>query len=116
MVSVWLELVDSLGLWLSDDLTLSDLFLSASSSDSDSVDDVALLGSVSQASGLLDSGWSGASVDDRELSVLPGSHSEDEAHNVGLLLSPKLVQVSVCSHFGLQITVFMDIKEKFNWS
>lgn len=91
VVSDWLDLVDTLGLWLSDDLSLGDLFLSATSPDSDSVDDVTLLGSVTESPGLLNSGWSGASVDDWELSVFPSSESEDEVHHVGLLLSPKLV-------------------------
>jgi hypothetical protein len=51
--------------------TLGDRLLSVSSSDSDSVDNVALLGLVAQSSSLVGSRRSGCSVDDGELSVLP---------------------------------------------
>ena len=77
-VSGELELNNTLVGGLTADDTLSDGLLSASSSDSDSVDDVTLLGLVAESSGLIGSGRSGASVDGGELSVFPGSKTEDE--------------------------------------
>jgi len=77
-VSGELELDDTLVGGLTADDTLSDGLLSASSSDSDSVDDVTLLGLIAESSGLIGSGRSRASVDSGELSVFPGSKTEDE--------------------------------------
>ena len=88
--SVGLELVDTLVDGLAVDNTLGDRSLAATTSDSDSVDHVALLGLVAELAGLISAGGSVALVDDGELSVLPGSHSEDESENIRLLLSPEL--------------------------
>jgi len=93
-----LQTGDTLMLGLSADDTLGDGSLSASSSDSNSVDHVSLLPLEAQLSGLLGSGGSGASVHDGKLSVLPGSHSQDESHQVRVLLFPKLFEIFVSSH------------------
>ena len=69
--SVGLELVDTLVDGLSVDDTLGDGSLAATTSDSNSVDHVALLGLVSELSGLIGAAGSVALVDHRELSVLP---------------------------------------------
>lgn len=96
--SGWLELVNSLVDWLTVDNTLWDGSLSASSSDSNSVDHVTLLSLVTELSGLIESAWSVDFVDDWELSVLPWSHSHDESENIWLLLSPQLFKIFVSSH------------------
>ena len=93
-----LKLVDTLVDWLSVDDSLGDWSLSATSSDSDSVDNVSLLGLVTELSGLIDSAWSVDLVDDGKLSVFPRSHSEDESEHIRLFLSPKLFEVLVGSH------------------
>ncbi len=62
--SGWFELVDTLVNGLSVNNTLGDWSLSATSSDSDSVDDISLLGLVSELSGLINSAWSVGLVDD----------------------------------------------------
>ena len=69
--SARLELVDTLvdGLTVND--TLGDWSLSTTSSDSDSVDHVSLLGLVSELSGLISTTGSVALVDDGKLSVFP---------------------------------------------
>ena len=69
--SARLELVDTLvdGLTVND--TLGDWSLSTTSSDSDSVDHVSLLGLVSELSGLVGTTWSVTLVNDGELSVFP---------------------------------------------
>lgn len=66
-----LQVVDTLSDGLTVGSTLGDGLLPVTSSDSDSVDYVALLGLVTQSSSLVGSGRSGCSVDDGELSVLP---------------------------------------------
>lgn len=65
------QLVDTLVNGLSVNNTLGDGLLSATSSNSDSVDDISLLGLVTELSGLIDSAWSVNLVDNGELSVLP---------------------------------------------
>ena len=69
--SVGLELVDTLVNGLAVNDTLGDGSLAASSSDSDSVDHVALLGLVTELSSLVNATGSVDQVDDGELSVLP---------------------------------------------
>ena len=74
--------------------------LPVSSSNSNSVDEVALLGLVPQSPGLVRSGRTRSSVDDSELTVLPASDSRDELENVRLLLRVELRKVLVSSHFA----------------
>ena len=93
-----LELVDTLVDGLAVDDALGDGSLAATSSNSDSVDHVALLGLVAELSGLVDAAGSVNLVDHGELSVLPGSHSEHEAEHVALLLSPQLLKILVSAH------------------
>ena len=71
MGSVGLELVDTLVNGLAVNDTLGDGSLTATSSDSDSVDHVALLGLVTELSGLISAGRSVDLVDNGELSVFP---------------------------------------------
>ena len=66
-----LELVDTLVDGLAVNNTLGDGSLAATTSDSNSVDNVALLGLVSELSGLIGTGRSVDLVNDWELSVLP---------------------------------------------
>ena len=69
--SAGLKLVDTLVNGLTVDDTLGDGSLTATSSDSDSVDNVALLGLVAELSSLVSSAGSVDLVNDGELSVLP---------------------------------------------
>ena len=69
--SVGLELVDTLVNGLAVNDTLGDGSLAATSSDSDSVDHVALLGLVAELSSLVGPAGSVDLVNDGELSVLP---------------------------------------------
>ena len=86
------------GLEFSADDSFGSRSLSVTSSDLDSVDNITLLGFVSESSGLLNSGRSRDSVDSSKLSVLPGSHSLDELHDSGLFLLPKFLDIFVGSH------------------
>jgi len=78
--------------------TLGDLALASSPLDADTVDDVSLLGLVSQSAGLIWAGRTRGTVDSRKLTVLPGPDSAQEAHHIGLLLLPELFQVLVGAH------------------
>lgn len=84
--SLVLQVVDTHVGWLSEGRTLWSRLFSSSSSDTDSVDDISLLGLVSQSSGLVRSRWSRGSVADCELSVLPTSDSKQESQDITLLL------------------------------
>ena len=82
VVSLVLELGNSLTGWLTVNNTLGDWFLSATSSNSDSLNDDSLFSFVSQSSGFIWARWLWDSVDGWELSVFPGSQTENESHNV----------------------------------
>ena len=73
---------------LTEDLSLCDVPLAATSADSDTVDNVSLLGLVTDLACLVHTGRTGALVDNRHLSVLPGADSHDKAADITLLLSP----------------------------
>ena len=96
--SGFLELSDTLMDWLTENGTLVDCSLSTSSSDSDSVDRVALLLLEAECSGLVESRWLRGSVDSWKLSVLPRSDSHDETKHIGLLLSPQFLKILICTH------------------
>lgn len=93
-------MVDTDGGGFSGDDTFGDGSFSSSSSDSASVDDVSFFGFVSEFSGFVDSGGVVDSADDGQLSVLPGSDSEDEVHQVALFFTPEFFKVLVCSHYA----------------
>ncbi len=78
--------------------TLGDSLLSVTSLHADSVDDITLLGLVSQTVSLVGARRLAGSVDGGQLSVLPGSESENKSHDIRLLLIPKLLQILVRSH------------------
>lgn len=99
--SLVLQVVDTLSNGFTVSSTLWRRLLSVSSSNSNSVDEVTLLGLVTQSSSLVRSRRSGSSVDNGELSVLPASDSRDELENVRLLLGVELTQVLVGSHRDL---------------
>lgn len=75
--------------------------LSTSSSDSNSVDNIAVFGFVAEFSSLVGSSGVVNSSDDWELSVFPGSDSHKESHNITLLLSPEFFQILVDTHVWL---------------
>ena len=83
---------------LSEDAALADVSLAATSANASSVDDVALLGLVTELACLLRSRWLDDSVHDWELTILPSSDSENESDQLRLLLSPEFLQVLVRAH------------------
>ena len=97
-VSGGFQLVDTDAGGFSADDTLGDWSLPATPSDSNPVDDVAVLGLVAEFSGFVGSGWFVGPGDDGHLPVLPSSDSEDEGHDIRLLLPPYLFQIFVRTH------------------
>jgi hypothetical protein len=65
----------------------------ASATDTDAIDDIALLCLVAQATGLVRAGWSRRAVDDIELAVFPAAHAEEEAQHIRLLVLVELCAV-----------------------
>ena len=70
-----LEVVDTLADGLAVGGTLGDGLLAVTAADADAVDDVALLGLVAEAAGLVGARGAGRAVDDFQLAVFPAPSS-----------------------------------------
>lgn len=92
-------MVDTLPDGLTVSSTLGSLLLPVTPPDPNTVNEVALLGLVSESPSLVGTRRSGSSVDDGELSVLPASDTGDELKHVGLLLGVELLEILVGTHF-----------------
>ena len=90
-----LDTLDTLVDGLTVDDTLGVLTLGGTTGDTDTVEDIALLGLVAHAASLIGASSLAALHDRGELAVLPGTETRDEAHDIGLLLSPKLFKILV---------------------
>lgn len=93
-----LQVVDTLPDGFTVGSTLGCWLLPVSPPDSDSVDEVTLLGLVTQSPCLVGSRWSASSVDDCQLSVFPTSDSGNELENVRLFLGVELLEIFVGTH------------------
>mmetsp|Transcript_2296 Transcript_2296/g.3950 ORF Transcript_2296/g.3950 Transcript_2296/m.3950 type:complete len:223 (+) Transcript_2296:103-771(+) len=87
-VSWHLLLVDALVLWLAVHNAFGDQLLAATALHANPVHAEALLGFVAHPVGLVRPGWLCASVNGRQLTVLPSPKSGKESHHVRLLLGP----------------------------
>ena len=87
--------LDTLVLGLTVNNTLGVRALGGTTADTDTVDDVTLLSLVTETTSLVDTGRTRATVDSSELTVLPGTDTEDETHHIGLLLAPELFKILV---------------------
>lgn len=92
-------MVDTLSHRLTVGGTLGSLLLPVTPPDPNTVNEVALLGLVSESPSLVGTRRSRSSVDDGELSVLPASDTGDELKHVGLLLGVELLEILVGTHF-----------------
>lgn len=72
--------------------------LATSTADTDTVDDIALLGLVTQPACLIRTRWAGSTVDNVQLSELPAADTEKEAQDIRLLLLVKLLNVLDRTH------------------
>lgn len=96
-----LEVVDTLADGLAVGGTLGGRLFAVTAADTDAVHDVALLGLVSEAAGLVGARGARRAVDDRELAVLPAADARDELENVRLLLGVELGEVLVGAHLEI---------------
>lgn len=90
-----LEVLNTLvaGLTVNDTLLVG--ALAATAADADAVNHVALLGLVTEATGLVRARGTRSAMDGRELTVLPASHAKQKAHHIRLLFLPKFLKVFV---------------------
>jgi hypothetical protein len=88
--------------------TLGCGLLPVSPPDSNSVDEITLLGLVTQSPSFVGSRRSACSVDDGELSVFPTSDSGDELEDVRLLLCVELLEVFVGTHL-VTVSALVDV-------
>jgi len=96
--SLVFELIDTLICWLAVCGTLWHWSLATTSSDTDTVDHIALLGLVTEATSFIRSRRSCCAVDNIELSELPAADSEEESKNIGLLLLLKFLDILEGAH------------------
>lgn len=81
-----LELGDTLGGRFAIDDTVLNWSLAAATANADAVNHKALLGLVAHGAGLVGAGWTGGTVDDSQLTVLPAANAQQKAKNIRLLL------------------------------
>lgn len=89
------KLADTLAGGFTVDLTLGSEPLAVSTTDTDTVDNVALLGFVSQTTCLVGARWAGGTVDDVQLPIFPAANTEQEAEDIRLLLLVELLEILI---------------------
>ena len=97
-VELWSELVDVVSAVLTVEAVLGSNPPAATLPDADAVDDIALLGLVAEAAGLVRTGRMGQADKLWELTVFPAAEAEKEAHDIALLLGPEFAEVGVSTH------------------
>lgn len=93
-----LELVDSVAAGLTIGGTLGNWLFATTTADTDTVDDVSLLGLVTKTASLVRARRARGTVDNVQLTVLPAANAQQEAHNIRLLLLGQLLEILVGSH------------------
>ena len=78
--------------------TLGIRSLASSTADSNTVNNVTLLGLHSQSASLVGASGVSNAADLRKLAILPGTNSEHVTHGIALLLSPELLEILVSTH------------------
>jgi len=93
-----LQVVDTLADRFAVGSTLWHWLFTVTAADADTVDHIALLGLVSQTTGLVRARGTRSTMDDIQLAVLPASHTEEKAQYIRLLFPVQLADVFVCAH------------------
>lgn len=101
--TVWLQLVDTMTLGLAVGASLGDGALAATTADTNSVDDVSLLGTVSQTTSLVGASRSWRAVQLGQLTILPDTNAKQVTHNIALLLPVQFLHIPVGTHFQSSI-------------
>jgi hypothetical protein len=89
------KLIDSLVCGFSVGCTFGDGTFSASSTDTNAVDDIALFGLVAKTTGLVGARGTGGAVDYVELAVFPAADAEKESEDIGLFVLVELCGLDV---------------------
>mmetsp|Transcript_83651 Transcript_83651/g.179323 ORF Transcript_83651/g.179323 Transcript_83651/m.179323 type:complete len:230 (+) Transcript_83651:113-802(+) len=95
-----LPLVDALAARLAVDNALRHALLAVATAHADPVHEEPLLRLVAQLTRLVRPSRARATVERRQLAVLPIAHAPEEAHHVRLLLPPHLLEVLVSAHLA----------------
>ena len=82
-----LEVVDTLADGLAVGRALGDVFLAVTPADTDTVDDIALLGLVAKTASLVGARWARCAVDDVQLTVLPAPVLSFKIYTFGIVLA-----------------------------
>lgn len=98
--SLELEVVDTLTDGFTIGGTLGNVFLAVSTAHSDTVDDVPLLGLVTETAGLVRTRWSGCAMNDVQLAIFPASHAKQETEDIRLLFFIQFTNVLVRAHLA----------------
>jgi len=101
------DVVDTLVLRLTEDHTTVVGALPPSAAHAASHNDVSLLGLVSEAMGLVGTGWAIHARDLGALAVLPRANAEEEPECVALLVTPQLLHVFVATHV-CEVILYVD--------
>jgi len=71
----------------------------------DTVDDISLLGLVSQLPSLVRTRWTRRAVDDIQLTVFPATHTKKESKNIRLFLFVKLANIFIRTHAAARVKI-----------
>lgn len=104
-----------MALWLAICATLWHWTLATSTAYANSVDNVALLGTESQATGLIRTRWSWRTNHLCELTVLPYSDTKQISQYIALLLAIQFLHITVRSHVVVRWWIDLATKSN-NWS
>jgi hypothetical protein len=99
--------VDTLVYWLTMHGTLAKLTFASTTTHSDGVDNVTLLGLVTETTGLIWTSWVRLAVNVRQLTKFPDADTEQETHHIGLLSLPELFHILVGTHVELLKVFFL---------
>jgi len=78
--------------------TLRYMLLAVTPADPDTVDNVSLLGFISQPAGLVWARWARSPVDNLQLTILPASDAKEESEDIRLFLFVEFADVLVRAH------------------
>ena len=92
-VELWSELVDVVSAVLTVEAVLGSNPPAATLPDADAVDDIALLGLITEAASLIWASWMREANELRKLAVFPAAETEKETHNIALLLCPEFAEI-----------------------
>lgn len=93
-----LKLVNTLVSGLTVGNTLRSMTLTTTTTHTNAVDHIALLGLVAETTCLIRAGWTGSPVNNVQLTVLPAADTLQEAKDIALLVTGKLFKVFVGTH------------------